>query len=276
MKVRSYCRECLKGLGRQAVALSGGGDALLSSALALVDTLFDPRVSPTYVSNRLLRYIRQESGVEDPYADRKAAELRAALDAAERLCGFFPDTLEGALRASAFGNGGDFFAEHCYDTDGLVFRANVAKIEDAVYTSGKVLILGDNPGDFVFDLPLMKLLKEMGKRTYYAVKERPVQNDMSMADVTRLGPDAGHEDIVSTGTGEVGIREEEMSGIVRECWEDGSLVIAKGMGNYETMSEFDRDRPVVYVMRVKCQSVAEALGRNVGEYIAAIAGEENG
>ena len=32
-----------------------------------------------------------------------------------------------------------------------------------------------------------------------------------------------------------------MTGIVRECWEeDGSLVIAKGMGNYETMSEFDR------------------------------------
>jgi damage-control phosphatase, subfamily I len=102
-----------------------------------------------------------------------------------------------------------------------------------------------------------------------------VQNDMSMADVAPLGAENMCEEIVSTGTDEVGIRREEMSGVVRACWEDGSLVIAKGMGNYETISEFDRERPVIYIMNVKCNSVAEALGRKVGEYIA-IAGEEHG
>ena len=72
------------------------------------------------------------------------------------------------------------------------------------------------------------------------------------------------------------MRREEMSGT--RCGNAGrttASIIAKGMGNYETISEFDRERPVVYVMNVKCSSVAEALGRRVGEYIA-ITGEEHG
>jgi damage-control phosphatase, subfamily I len=44
-------------------------------------------------------------------------------------------------------------------------------------------------------------------------------------------------------------------------------VIAKGMGNYETISEYDGERPVAYIMKAKCSSVAKALGRNVGDYI---------
>ena len=65
--------------------------------------------------------------------------------------------------------------------------------------------------------------------------------------------------------------------VVHACWDDDrhTLIIAKGMGNYETISEFDGERPVVYVMNVKCVSVAEALNRRVGEYIA-IMGEEHG
>ena len=134
------------------------------------------------------------------------------------------------------------------------------------------MVLADNPGDFVFDLPLVRLLRGMGKEVFYAVKERPVQNDMSMADVQRFGADRMCGDIISTGTDEVGIRREQMSGIIRECWEDRSLVIAKGMGNYETISEFDWERPVIYIMKVKCGSVAETLGRKVGEYIAVAGG----
>ncbi|MGD0488075.1 MAG: ARMT1-like domain-containing protein [Syntrophorhabdales bacterium] len=53
------------------------------------------------------------------------------------------------------------------------------------------------------------------------------------------------------------------------------MVIAKGMGNYETISEFDHERPVVYVLKVKCRTVAETLGREVGTYIA-IAGGDHG
>ncbi len=62
------------------------------------------------------------------------------------------------------------------------------------------MILGDNPSDFVFDLPLVRLLKAMGKQVFYAIKARPVQNDMSMPDVERFGAGEMCGEIVSTGT----------------------------------------------------------------------------
>jgi len=275
MKVQPRCRDCLKDLARQVVTLSKGGESLLVSSIDLIERLFSARVSPTLISNRLLKHVRQESGIDDPFADLKEKEFRRATDAANRLEGFFPDTLQGALQSSAFGNGGDFFVEHSYDAGSFALCGDVANIEARVYTSTKILVLGDNVGDFVFDLPLVKLLKKLGKKVFYAVKARPVQNDMSMRDVERFGTLGMDGALVSTGCDEVGIRREDMSGVVRECWEDSSLVIAKGMGNYETISEFQGERPVVYVMKVKCGSVAETLNRPLGEYIA-IAGGDHG
>ena len=101
--------------------------------------------------------------------------------------GFFPATLHGALQSSAFGNGGDFFVEHSYDVASFALGGDVANVEARVYNSSKILVLGDNVGDFVFDLPLVKLLERQGKKVFYAVKARPVQNDMSMHDVERFG-----------------------------------------------------------------------------------------
>ncbi len=274
MKAGPLCKDCLKDLARRVAALSGGTARLAASALELVDALFDVYRVPTEVSNRLLRYVREETGVYDPYAQRKEAEFRQALAASLRLKDFFPDTLEGALRASAFGNGGDFFMEHSYDADHMEFEGEVAKIEQQVYISTKIMVLGDNPGDFVFDLPLLRLLRRDGKEVCYAVKKHPVQNDMSMPDMERFGAHDLWDAIIPAGT-EVGIRREEMTGRVRECWEDGSMIIAKGMGNYETISEYDSGRPVVYVMAVKCGAVAESLGRKIGTYIA-VAGGEHG
>jgi uncharacterized protein with ATP-grasp and redox domains len=273
MKIKPFCRSCLKELAARVVALSGGEPAVLDSSFDLIDRFFAPDRSPTSIANPLLRHIRQQTGVHDPFKEHKAAEFRQAVAARERLSPRFEPTLEGALRSAAFGNGGDFFVDHDYDMDNFRFSGDVAKIADRVYNSRKIVILGDNIGDFVFDIPLVNLLRGSGREVFYAVKEHPVQNDLSMEEVRTFGMERMCAQIVSTGTDEVGIREEEMAGAVRACWQDGGLIIAKGMGNYETISEFDNGRPVVYIMRAKCRSVAEALGRTVGDYIAITGGE---
>ncbi len=200
MKASSHCKDCLKDLARRVVALSDGSKGLVASAFHLIEAFFDPERSPTEVSNRLLRYIKAETGVYDPFAERKETEFRQALAASARLKDFFPDTLEGALAASAFGNGGDFFTEHAYDPAHMEFEGDVAKIERQVYINSKIMVLGDNPGDLVFDLPLLRLLRREGKEVYYAVKEHPVQNDMSLADAARLGAHDLWDAIISAGT----------------------------------------------------------------------------
>ncbi len=187
MKVLPRCRDCLKDLARQVVTLSKGDERLLDSSISLIEGLFSADCSPTLISNRLLKHVRQNTAVNDPFADLKEIEFQRATDSAKRLKGFFPATLRGALQSSAFGNGGDFFVEHSYDVNSFALGGDVANIEARVYNSSKILVLGDNVGDFVFDLPLVKLLKRLGKKVFYAVKARPVQNDMSMHDVERFG-----------------------------------------------------------------------------------------
>ncbi len=115
MKARSYCKDCLKDLARRVVALSGGNEALVASAFHLVEDPFRPRSEPYGGVEPPPQIRKEETGVYDPFAERKETEFRQALAASARLKGFFPDTLEGALVASAFGNGGDFFTEHAYD-----------------------------------------------------------------------------------------------------------------------------------------------------------------
>ena len=88
MKAGPICKDCLKDLARRVVALSGGDGRLTASALDLVDTLCNVYRIPTEVSKRILRYVREETGVYDPYAERKEAEFRAGPGrhaAAERL-----------------------------------------------------------------------------------------------------------------------------------------------------------------------------------------------
>ncbi|MGZ7208206.1 MAG: ARMT1-like domain-containing protein, partial [Halobacteriota archaeon] len=48
---------------------------------------------------------------------------------------------------------------------------------------------------------------------------------------------------------------------------NASLIVAKGMANFEMLSEYDF-RPIAYLMRVKCKPVADAVGAHVGDFIA--------
>ncbi len=100
-----------------------------------------------------------------------------------------------------------------------------------------------------------------------------MQNDLSMVDVIKFNLRKMFDNIISTGTDEVGIRREDMKGKIKDLWEGDAVVIAKGMGNYETISEFHTERPVIYIMKVKCPTVGDAVNKKVGTYIAILGGE---
>jgi damage-control phosphatase, subfamily I len=274
MKIRERCYDCLVGLARQVVSLSGGNGAVLEGSQRIIDALYTPDKSPPEIANQFLRHIRETTGVTDPFAEMKAQEFERARLAAEGFRKLFPPSLEGVLKFAALGNSLDFFADTGYDVNNFRFVADLAAIEeDLSRSSGDALILADNVGEFFFDLSLIRLLEDRGKRVYYAVKERAVQNDLSMPDVEEWGLRSLFGNIVSTGTDEVGMRSEQFQGLVRDLWEGSALVIAKGMGNYETISEFDGGRRLIHILKVKCEPVAEALGRKHGEHTAFIGGD---
>jgi damage-control phosphatase, subfamily I len=277
MKVTDYCYACLRGLAEKVVKLSGGDSSVLIRCREIIDELWSDETTPTAISNCLLKYIRDSTGVYDPYSALKQREWEEARKAVRAFRGFFPESLEGFLKFSALGNSLDFFIDGEYRVQEFDFHGEVDKIEEEIYNRGKdVLIFGDNVGEFLFDVGLIEYLRNTGKTVYYAVKRHPVQNDLSMADVVRFHLRTVFENIVSTGTDEVGIRRQEIRGRIEELWQGDAIVIAKGMGNYETISEFGGERPVIHIMKVKCPALGKELGRNVGDYIAILGGEGHG
>lgn len=274
MKVKSYCLSCLKGLAKDVALLTKANGRLLSECYALIDRRYSPDACPPDIANEVLRIMRERSGVNDPYRGRKAEEFSQALSAAPKIARSFSSSLDGVLKCSVMGNSVDVFMEPDYDIERFVFSGKVEKIDNEIDRTGQqALIFGDNIGEFLFDLPLIRHLEDRGKEVFYAIKEAPAQNDLCLADVERFGLRQWFSNFISTGAGKVGVRKDEMSPQVRRFWESDALVMAKGMGNYETISEFDHERTVIYVMKLKCPAVAESVNGTVGDCTAILGGD---
>ncbi len=238
------------------------------SSLNLLDSIYDRQATPPAIANVLLDHIRRKTGVVDPYATIKYRELRLARSFASRRHGEKPASLWDHIHLSALGNSTDFFTGGSFDTGSFVLAGDKDRVEAALFSGGnEIMMLGDNMGDFVFDAALAHFLEEKGKKVFYAVKGGPVQNDVSMEDVARHRLERTYSSIVSTGCARVGLARSDMTGTIRQLWEEGVPVIAKGMGNFETISEFDDERQVVYIMKVKCPAVAHAVQSDIGTYI---------
>jgi damage-control phosphatase, subfamily I len=276
MELMDYCFGCLRGLAEKAVALSGGDEPVLSHCYNVIDELWNKGGTPPDIANRLLKYIRKKTGVYDPYALIKEKEIQEAKRALLELKNTFPYSLEGALKISALGNSMDFFINSVgYDITGFKFFGHVDKIEKEIYNKGKeVLIIADNVGELYFDMRLIEFLENSGKKVYYAVKKHPVLNDLSMVDVIKFDLRKTFNNIISTGTDEAGIRRQEIKGKIKGLWEGKGIVIAKGMANYETISEFHTERPVIHIMKVKCPTVRNAVRKKIGTHIAILLGGE--
>jgi damage-control phosphatase, subfamily I len=277
MKVTETCSTCLKGLAEKTLALSRGDDSAFKETMDLLGRLLEKEGTPPAIANSLLAFIRARTGEEDPYLAHKRGEYEKALDAVNRLESLFEPSLLGAIKYSALGNSMDFFMDDGFDPGRFPFFAPVDKISEEIYTKEReVLILGDNIGDFLFDMKLVRFLEGLGKKVFYAVREYPVQNDLSLKEVASFNLRRLHDNIISTGAGEVGLRQAHIRGIIKDLWEGGGTVIAKGMGNYETISEYNGLRPVIHIMKVKCRPVGDALRQDLGSYIAITGGETDG
>ena len=271
MKVKEPCRACLEGLIEKTVSLSAGGARVMSSSLALLDRLYTPDATPPAIANMLLDHIRRKTGVYDPYATIKYLEYKEALSFMRNLRDKRPVSLSDHIQLSALGNSTDFFTGGSFHPGSFVFEGDMERIENILISGeDEILMLGDNMGDLVFDQPLASFLEERGKTVFYAVKGSPVQNDVSLEDIARHDLGSVYSYILSTEKAHVGLSGEDITGPIERLWTGGGPVIAKGMGNFETIGEFDDERQVIYIMKVKCPAVAEAVQSWIGTYIARV------
>lgn len=274
MKVTKYCKDCLIRIAEKTCLLSNGDRNLLNECFMVVEKLWNQGATPPAIANKIFKLIKDKTGVTDPYIEKKDKEVAIAKKTIEKLNHLFLDDLEGVLKFSAIGNSTDTFLESdtgIIDLDNISFYGDLNGIKkELMKTDRELLILGDNVSDFLFDIKLIHFLEKMGKEVFYAVKDAPVQNDLCMGDVFKYKFDKIFGNIISTGVDKVGIEKDDLKGKIKDIWEGNNTVIAKGMGNYETISEFNDGKTIIHIMKVKCHAVSEAISYPEGTYVAIV------
>ncbi|MBP2172993.1 damage-control phosphatase ARMT1 family protein [Methanococcus voltae] len=133
----------------------------------------------------------------------------------------------------------------------------------------KIIYICDNAGEIVFDRPLVEELMNYANVTV-AVKGKPILNDATMEDAIEAGiPDITK--VITSGTDVIGTRFEESSEEFRNEFKNADIVISKGMGNYESLTEYELlknensgSKPIYYIFKAKCEPIAEYNNVNVG------------
>jgi uncharacterized protein with ATP-grasp and redox domains len=91
------------------------------------------------------------------------------------------------------------------------------------------------------------------------IKEEPILADATKKDISALGMERIVDRIVEAPGFAVGIDLDSLNGKFGKTMRNADLIIAKGMANFESISETDL-APVAYLLRTKCSPVANAMG----------------
>jgi damage-control phosphatase, subfamily I len=269
MTICPECYACLKRLMTGTVELASPIPDMRRRALLAASSILDQEFSwgtvPARIANRFLLAIHTITGNADPFAERKATETAFAARMVQNLLPGYDDNLDSLLRLAALGNALDFFrgqAEVSREMEAVaelgIFQVSAFRRELAG-PPGLLLYLADNAGEQFFDRPLVSFLRRQGWQVLYVVKGGPIQNDLTREDLEASGLKALLEPVVDTGACTVGLDLSQTSAEFRKLHETARIIVAKGMGHFETMSH-GGDPRVWFLLQAKCIPVAQSLG----------------
>jgi uncharacterized protein with ATP-grasp and redox domains len=217
--------------------------------------------------------IENYSGSSDPYSEIKERNYNEALKTVQYLKAYINganDPLLEAVNVAIMGNAIDLGANPDFNLDYEINKLSANKLNMNDYRQFKeeankaefILYIADNMEEAVFDKLLIEKL--LPKKIIFAVREKPVLNDITIGEAKRMGIDKMCE-VISSGSVIAGTDPASCNEKFLNCFQNAPLVIAKGQGNYETLD--DCGRSVYFMFKVKCAPVAKNTGRPVGEGI---------
>lgn len=276
MKATKECYPCLANLVRQAAELATDDYRLrveaIDRGLKLLGRKFSTDKTSIAVATMLHRVVREVTGNADPYSRMKEAEVDLAKTLRRGWQANHERSLRNRIILAVRGNNIDFFKDMKQIKEGLRMPVEFAiddipKLERKLEKAESILYLADNAGEVFFDVPLVESLKDFAPVTY-VVKDSPVQNDITLDDLERFGLTEKLSRVITTGTDTPGVDMAMASQEFKAEFEAADLVLAKGMGYWETLSELPPQGKVFYLLKAKCKPVADSLGVTLNSYVA--------
>ncbi len=292
VKVDPLCAICLSS---SVVKLVSVTKLSRSESFALIDRVlkefraeWSNEAVPADLGSRLARRVAELVGVEDPYWPlkrrameseraglvsllrerieraeegyprfREAALLSAAANASEVGVQDHPVNPEEAYRAIVKAAARGFAIDHTREAYEVLRRAR------------RVTLMTDNLGEFLVDAMLVGLLENMGKRVTVLAKPGPILDDVTVQEASELLPPDVRV-VPSSTVPRLGFRRREATEEALRAINESDLVIAKGMGHYETLTEPEERLgiPTLLLLTAKCRPVAKSIGVELGSPVA--------
>jgi len=278
VKTALECMACYLRQTLQVARVSTDDEELHLSAVRRVSELIadmDMALTPPENSVPVYRAIAEITACADPYLELKQQSNQQAislLPECKKEMAASKDSLATALRLAIGGNIIDYGAMHSFDVDAAMERCLQAPF--AVDHSSellqhlrdlgkgaKVLYLADNSGEIVYDSLVVSELAAMGLDVSVVVKSGPIINDALLADAKTCGLDKIAR-VLENGTSCPGTPLESCSPELVQAFDNADLIISKGQGNFETLSEVGAE--IYFLLTVKCSVVGAHLAEISG------------
>jgi len=228
--------------------------------------------APAEIGSVVYKIVHEITGDSDPYKKVKEKYNRIALSLYPKLKQEIErstDRLLTAVRIAIAGNIIDFVVGAKFDVEKELQKTLTCKFAIFDYEDFKklaeqaenILYLADNAGETVFD---RVLIEELDKKVTYAVKEAPIINDATIEDAKFCRIDKIAK-VISNGSDAPGTILSLCSKEFLTYYNQADLIISKGQGNYETLSE--EKRPIFFLLKAKCPIIAQDIGVPEGSII---------
>lgn len=246
---------------------------IMEDTIALVADYKSYKYSPE-LGRDMHRIINNHTGEKDTYKEIKKNSIKLAEEMYPYVKEFLHrrdnDRLYWALKASAIGNSIDYAINSHVDIKNCVETeiekefsiCDIDSFKDKLKGAKTILVIGDNAGETVFDRVLIEELLQYD--IFYAVRSEAIINDATYEDACDSGLNHCCK-IISNGCNAPGLILEEGSEEFLEIYDTTDIVISKGQGNYETLS--DQKREMFFLLKVKCHVLSKQIGVPINSYV---------
>ena len=287
MKTYLDCIPCFYKQALDAARIAGVDEIKQKQIVDKISQLipdFPLEASPPEMGREIYALVGKISGVKDPFKKIKKNSNKFALKLYPELKKEIEnseDRLLAAAKLSIIGNIIDYGAKNSLNVAGEIdylFKGNFIinnknnsttfkynQFKESLNKVNNIIYLADNAGEVVFDrLLIEELAEELGKEVIYVVRGKPIINDALIEDALFCGINKVAK-VTSSGSDAPGTILKYCSPEFMKLYQDAELIISKGQGNYEALSE--ENKLIIFLFKAKCPVIAEDVGCNVGDMI---------
>ncbi len=275
MEILEGCLPCLFAQAQRAAKIASNSketeQKVLNLAKEILSNYKDYENAP-HLAQAIYKAVEGFAKEDDPFKEIKKKDIYEAKELVPVLKDFISgseNTLYAALKVGAVGNNLDSAVVRNIDIKECIKEelqrpftvCDIDVLKEKLKTAKTVLIVGDNSGEAVFDGVFMDNFPNL--TFYYAVRSAPIINDITLAEVPHTNIDKKAQ-VFASGSCAPGSVLSQCSEKFKAILKESDIVISKGQGNFESLSEV---KNIFFLLKTKCPVIASRFGVETGSYV---------